>query len=415
MKISVFLVIILLVIFWYGIIPFAGAVYNRYKWRLFRQRFDKLRLRPLLDYNIYSRLEKEEKTFRFIGDLESITDRNTLWIRGENLTIPVSLAGAQAYLLPIHKGEDTPNNIDPGEELPERINWNKITTLTEGAKVYVGGSLVYQDDRRIFITTKEEPLTVIFFDGPDRSLTSRAISAGRNRNEYWNYITPYSLAIGALCLILIAVSYLHRPAFRLTVITAVVAVFIPLFPIIPPGVLLTAIHRRLLWQARKFMAYSDLARLPLRYFSKNTQLSDIKPSVKDVPDIQVSAEQAEENSPYYPDKQLSLLPDGETYAIFRRESLPKITEADKLPPIIPELAIPPNKSCYVFGALHEGEELPHEPGDPFATYGILPEKPDILSKRYATVSHILEIIAWLLLLLGIGANLYLAYLIPTLI
>ena len=208
MKISVFLVIILLVIFWYGVVPLAGVLINRNKWNRFRQHFDELRLRPVLDYHIYRQLETEEK-FRFIGGFESITDRKTLWIQGENLTIPVSLADAHTYLLPIQKGAGVHDHYEPGDEAaPERINWSRVTTLAEGAKVYVGGSLVFRDGRWIFVSTKEEPLIVIFFDGPDESLTSRVINAGRHGNEYWNRLTPYSLALGALCLLLLALSIL---------------------------------------------------------------------------------------------------------------------------------------------------------------------------------------------------------------
>jgi len=378
MEISILLVIIALVIFWYGIVPFAGAIFNRRKWKMFRQRFDEIRLRPILDYRIYRQLEKDKNMFRFIGGFESITDRKTLWIQGENLTIPVSLADAHIYLLPIQKGESVPDTLDPGEDAPEQINWSHATMLTEGTKVYVGGALVFRDEQWIFVSSKEAPLTVIFFDGPDRSLTSRAISAGRHRNEYWNGVTPYSLAIGVLCQIRIALSYLHRPAFRPMLITAIIAMFIPLFPMIPPGILFTTIFRRLSWQARKFMAYSDLARLPLRYL---TQLPD-------------SGWQG------------SQLPNGETYGMICRDSPPEAAPEGNIPPLIPGLTKSRNKTWYIFGVLNGADEIPVEPSDPFATYGVLPENPDLLSRRYKIISYTLDIVSWIILLLGIGVNIY---------
>ena len=411
MKISVFLVIILLVIFWYGVVPLAGAIINSYKWFLFRRRFDELRLRPILDYRIYRKLKKKEKKFRFIGGFESITDRKTLWIQGENLTIPVSLADAHIYLLPIQKGEGIKDIVDPGEEAPERINWNRVTTLTEGARVYAGGALVFRDERWIFVSTKNVPLIVIFFDGPDKSLTTRAISAGCHRNEYLNGITPYSLALGALSQIIIALRFLNRPAFRLTVITNIIAMFIPLFPMIPPGILFTTIYRRLSWQARKFKVYSDLARLPLRYLTP------------------ISGAQTYNNIPYarQPDShnpapfannsgwQGSLLPNGEPYGMICCDSPPAAMQEGKIPPLIPELTKTRNKTWYIFGALHKGEEIPVEPNDPFATFGVLPEKPDLLARRYAMASYTLDVIAWIVLLLGIGLNIYFVRLILTLL
>jgi len=384
---SVFIVIVLLVVFWYGLVPFVGALFNRHKWNQFRRRFDELRLRPILDYRIYRQLKAEDTVFRFIGGFESITDRKTLWIQGENLTIPVSLADANIYLLPIQKGEGVPAAFDPGEELPERINWSRVTTLAEGARVYVGGALVFREGRWIFVSSKEKPLTVIFFDGPDRSLTTRTISAGRHRNEYWNEVTPYSLAMGAVCQILIALSYLHRPSFRPMVITSIIAMFIPLFPMIPPGILFTTIFMRLSWQARKFMAYSDLARLPLRYLTPQ------------------------------PDSgwQGCQLPDGEAYGMIRRDSPPEITQEGNVPLIIPGVIKSRNKAWYVCGALRGDDELPVEPADPFATFGVLPGKPDLLSIRYKIASHTLDIVSWIILLMGIGLNIYFIRLILTLL
>jgi len=393
MRISVFLVIILLVVFWYWLVPIAGAVINRIKWNKFRQHFDELRLRPVLDYRIYRQLEMEEKKFRFIGGFESITDRKTLWIQGENLTIPVSLADAHTYLLPIQKGEGIPDILDLGDETPEKINWNRVTTLTEGARVYVGGSLVYQDERWIFVSTKEEPLIVIFYDGPDRSLTTRTINAGRSRNEYWNGITPYALALGALCLFLVALSFLERPAYRMTVITSVIALFIPLFPIFPPGILLTILFRRLSWQACKLKIISDMARLPLRYLNPK---SIAETSAGQTTEDSTSAE----NNGWLG----SQLPNGETYTMICSNSLPREVQKGIIPPIIPELSKSRKKTWYLFGVLHDGDKIPVEPGDPFATFGFLPENPNILSRRYAIKSYTLDIIAWIILILGIVIN-----------
>ncbi|MDR0878294.1 MAG: hypothetical protein LBN21_09585, partial [Treponema sp.] len=207
----------------------AGAFFSRRSWRKFRRRFDELRLRPVLDYEAYRRLEGGGGDYRFTGGFESVTDGHTLWIRSDNLTIPVALSDAKTYVLPMQEGNSALESFDPGEEAPERIRWDRVSALAEGAKVFVGGTLVLQDQRWTFVSTKETPLLVIFYDGSDRSLAIRAIRAGRDKNEYWNTVTPYALIAGALCLISIAISFLSRPAFRLTVIVSLIAVFIPLF------------------------------------------------------------------------------------------------------------------------------------------------------------------------------------------
>jgi hypothetical protein len=242
----------LVVIFWYALVPIAGGFFNRYKWKKFRNQFNTLRLCPSLNYCQYRQLDSSGGIFRFSGGIESITDGHTLWVKGDDLTIPVSIAKTKCFLLPIHDGEGFP-------EAPQQIRWNRVSTITEGAKVFIAGCIKKQNDRLSFVSTKELDLMVIFYDCPDTDLASEIIRAARTRGEYWNNITPVSLAIGALTLIYIAASYLGRPAFRLTVICALSAVFIPVLPVFPPGILLTYFYRRLSWDSRKLRANYDLA------------------------------------------------------------------------------------------------------------------------------------------------------------
>jgi hypothetical protein len=338
---------------------------------LFRRRFDDLRLYPILNYGICRRLEKEGGVFRFIGGLESVTDGHTLWIQGEDLTIPAALADAQTYLLPLKEGAQNIESFDLGEEAPEKIRWDRVSALAEGARVFVGGALAFRDKRWSFVSSRETPLLVIFFDGSDRSLTARAIRAGRHRNEYWNALTPYAMIIGAICQILIALSFLSRPAFRLTVITALIALFTPLLPLIPPGVLFTVLYRRLWWQARVFRAFRDLARLPQKYLA--------------------------------PGQESCTLPGGELYGPIRYKVLPPAVKEGKVPLLIPEQK---TGEWYIFGALNSGHDMPSEPRDPFATFGALPGKPEDLARRYTFKAYTLEIISWLALLSGIGLNIF---------
>jgi len=360
----------IIVAIWYGILPIAGAFYSRNKWKVFRNRFDCLRLAPILDYRRYRQLEGEGSVFRFTGGIESITDGHTLWVKGDDLTMPVSLEKTKCYLLPVHDGEGIP-------EAPEQIRWNRVSTLTEGAKVFIGGQLKTQNNRLSFCTTKEKPLMVLFYNCPDSELTGAIIRAARTRNEYWNSLTPVSIVIGALTLVYMAASFLNRPAFRLTVISTLVAIFVPVLPVVPPGILFTVLYRRLTWHARNFRAYWDLARLPLRHLP--------------------------------PDRQSALLSTGEKYGYLILNSLP-----DAIPWLIPEIQKKVSKNnLYFFGILDagaagaiSGEEpvLPQRSKDPFVSFGILPADPANLARRYAIRAYTLEALAWFILLLGIGMN-----------
>jgi hypothetical protein len=215
-----------------------------------------MRKSPLLDYRKYRQLGCSGNIFRFSGSIESITDGFTLWVRGEDLTIPVSLANTKCFVLP----NDSENGLP---RAPEQIRWNRVSTLAEGSKVFIGGQLELKDNRLIFDSTKELPLTVIFYSCPDTKFASSIIRGARTHNEYWNNITPVSLVLGALILVYIAASFVDRPAYRLTVIIALVAIFIPILPVFPPGFLLTVIYGRFTWAARKLRAYWDLAHFGL--------------------------------------------------------------------------------------------------------------------------------------------------------
>ena len=115
----------------------------RRSWRNFRRRFDALCLRPILDYAACQSTPPEGGLYRFTGGFESLTDGQTLWIRSDILTIPIALKGAHIYMLPLPEGgSESPLSFDLGEESPTRIRWDRISTLTEGAKVFVGGLLV---------------------------------------------------------------------------------------------------------------------------------------------------------------------------------------------------------------------------------------------------------------------------------
>jgi hypothetical protein len=380
------LVIIGLMIFWCGLAPVAGAFVIRRSWRIFRRRFDDLRLRPLLDYAAYSGYAAlggsaeggstllEENVFRFLGGVESLTDGHTLWVRSDTLTIPVSLTGAMIYMLPVSEKGETPGFFDPGAEVPQRIRWDQVSTFTEGAKVFVGGALSRKDERWSFIPTKEFPLMVIFYDGPARTLANRVIRAGRHRNEYFNPITPYAYILNAFSQILIAFSFLSRPAFRLTVITAVIAIFAPLFSLLPPGVLLTVLYRQLWWRAKIFRAYRDLAMLPMKYLGSSRR---------------------------------GRLPDGEAYGSARIDTLPAQKEGEAIPLLIPERHAKRSEGWTVFGALPADIDqpmLPVQPQDPFGTYGALPGEPDALARRFNLAAYGLEIMGVLLLLIGISLN-----------
>ena len=394
MRLLDLLVIGSLALFWYALVPIGGAFWERRRWRRFRQRFDELRFNPILNYTYYS--QGNEGRFRFFGGFESVTDGHTLWLRGADLTISVSLAGAQTYMLsmqgpasasfPGERAQGMADALYPENEAPVPVKWNQISALTGEARVFVGGQLLSQDNRLAFASVRDFPLLVIFFTGQDRMLTPQAIQAGRNKNEYWNRITPYSFILGAFSFVLLAFSYIRRPLFRLTLISAFSAAFIPLFPLIPPGFLFTLVYRWLWQRARSLRVYRDLATLPVKYFPGDTALR--------------------------------VLPDGDIYAKLQVAPGASSPVQEHIPLVIPAQEGTPADGWYCFGALdaplpESGGELPplREPRDPCATFGAVPGNPEGLARKFTIKAYMMETVSWVFLLGGICVNILIAGLI----
>jgi hypothetical protein len=193
------------------------------------------------------------------------------------------------------------------------------------------------------------------------------------------------LVVGALFNIIMAISFLSRPAFRLTVIVSLIALFVPAYPMIPPGLLFTVIYSRLAWRSRILRAYRDLARLPLRYLAL--------PKGKAL-------------------KENCLLPNGELYGFACSAELPPQAQEGKIPLLLPEFTKALGSGAsqgglwYIFGALRPGEEMPVQPIDSFATFGILPGRPDLIARRCEVAAYLMEFTAWLILLAGIALNIF---------
>ncbi|MCA1754453.1 MAG: hypothetical protein LC641_07140, partial [Spirochaeta sp.] len=212
-------IILLVGTLFYVIVPGFGAFAVRKEWRIFRrQMLDRDGL-PVLSYRGVREHEGRELqmlgSYKFYGALEAIEDDNIIWLRSGSLSVAVEMRDVRLYMLPT---EDFGVTIqDAGGELPDRtpsvLRWHRMTSLTEGSKMYVAGSVARKAGRAVFLASRSDPLLVVMYDGPDDTVVRRAIWCGRQRNEYWNQLTPLSLAGGILTLTVLA--YLAiRPPFE---------------------------------------------------------------------------------------------------------------------------------------------------------------------------------------------------------
>lgn len=227
---------------------------------------------PLLNYQLSRTPSETPHLYRFLGAIEAVSNEGILWVRSEGLTAAVSMNRARIFLVPPEDAEDG---------FLQRLTWRQLPLILEGSKIFIGGPYCSKDGRKIFCSTKEHPLIVLLFEGDEQNLVYRVLAAARQPNEYWNKITPYSLVLGMFSQLLIAASYSGRPALRLTALTALASVFIPIMPLLPPGVLFTSFYRRWWRRARHYRAYRDM----LEFFKEHNPTGDTEMLTEMVPAI----------------------------------------------------------------------------------------------------------------------------------
>lgn len=329
----------------------------------------------MLDYRAAESIGSDGRDHRFFGGFESVAGQ-MLWMRGETLTISADLTDARLFLLPAESEADSAE--DGG--MPRPIKWSQVAALSEGAKIFVGGKVRCVDGRARFQADRRSPLLVILYDGSERSLLMRAVRAGRQKNEYWNPATPFALAIGVFSQLMMALSYVNRPALSAAFTAALTGAFGPLMPFLPPGLLLTALSRGAWRRGRAYRALRDLARLPL---------------------LHLRGGQGE-----------TILPDGSRYALRRMDEARFSSEGSAVPRLPAEAAHDSGREeWFCYGRPSDDGERIEEPRDPSALFAALPAAPEALAAEYSVRARFLEIAAGAALAAGTAINAMLAYLL----
>ncbi|OHE66847.1 MAG: hypothetical protein A2001_14225 [Treponema sp. GWC1_61_84] len=373
------LAVLALAAFWFAAVPVAGAFVVRRSWRHFRRRLDDLRLSPILDYRASCSLDSAGSDFRFFGDFESVTDGRILWARSDNLTVPVELDRAAIYLLPAADETDDGNeraSFDMDGSPPEKIRWDRVASLSEGAKVFIGGKARDESGQVRFSSEGTEEILLILYDGNERSLISRTVKAGRQKNEYWNSSTAYAIVLGSFSELILALVYSKRPALGAASSAALAAAFIPLLPLLPPGLVMTGLYRRLWRKGRAFRTFRDLVRMPLRHLEGMRETK---------------------------------LPDGSRYGWRELGNALAPTEGEGVPVLPPGADPAAEEEWRCYGMIDDDGTI-RAPRDPGAIWAAVPGDPAVLSGRYEVMARLLEIGAMAALLAGIAANSVLAWL-----
>ncbi len=258
-----------------------------------------------------------------------------------------------------------------------------MSTLTEGTRLVVSGALYSERGHPVFRWGKGDPLTVVLFDGDERTILRRSIWAGRQQNEYWNQFTPISLLGGSVMLFVVAYYLSRLPMLRVAALLALAVGLSPVLPFVPPGVVFVLLYRVLWRNGRMRRAMRDLLMLPTRYFDRSALASR------------------------------TLLPDGE---ICSMETAATLAEALRLAPGAKVRAPSPAdvskvRRYSVFGRETDDDGVRRliRPSDPFAEHLIIPGDPWELARKSRIRARVFELTAVTAFAVGFAGNLILVF------
>lgn len=262
---------ILVFLLFYVILPLFGAFMVRRKWRFFRKQVVAASLSREVSYSNPDRTSSGLiGCYNFTGELQAIQNDSSIWLNNGKITVRAEMKGVKLYLLPTSQAIENEDRIEENkamlpQDMPKRIGWESVYSLTQGTGILLFGQIFMENGTPVFRQSEQNPLLVIIYDGKKESILRRSIWSGRQLNEYWNSITPFSLLAGSFSLFVLAYIKFMRPESGGTAILLVVMSLFPLVPFLPPGLFLYFVFRRLWRSGRYLRGERDLLRLPLRF------------------------------------------------------------------------------------------------------------------------------------------------------
>lgn len=239
----------------YLVVPGLGAVLVRARWRRFRSAVEHAANLPVLDYELTHRAEDTNVEATLWGRLEAVQGESGIWVGDGNISLLVDLEHIPLYLIP--HGPSATSRLP--DETPRVLYWSELSALVEGTPMMVSGTVTVRYGSLVMVGARDRPPLVIIHDCNAAEVIGRALWTGRQRNEYWNHITPISLVAGSLASMLWALSAMSFS--RLQAVFAFVAALVPILPLFPPGVLGFYWYRRLWRDARRIRAQRDVERV----------------------------------------------------------------------------------------------------------------------------------------------------------
>jgi hypothetical protein len=138
------------------------------------------------------------------------------------------------------------------------LRWERAGVLPEGLGVLVIGRVRQEPGLPVFTAELGRKPLVIFFDGDPTTATARAIWFGRQRNEYWNDVSPISFLTGFVALLALAFFGFRSVEIQFMAVISAGLSLLPFLPLMPPGIVGFFVYRRLWRQGRTLRARRDL-------------------------------------------------------------------------------------------------------------------------------------------------------------
>ena len=237
------------------LIPGMGAYAVRQRWRIFRGRVMKSLALPVYHPGRSMIAADQALECRFYGILEAVEDNDRLWVRDNQSSVAVEVHRSQVFMTPVGSEVDWDSlYVDSMRSL----RWERSGVLPEGLGVFVAGTVRLKGGLPSFGGEPGEDPLVIFFDGDPATVLTRAIWFGRQRNEYWNDVSPISLLTGFVALLALALFGFRDEASLYVAVFSAAFSLLPFLPLLPPGIIGFFLYRRLWRQGRTLRARRDL-------------------------------------------------------------------------------------------------------------------------------------------------------------
>lgn len=259
------IILIFIPLIFYLLIPALGAFHVRSIWRKFREKMINSSFYPICGYDDII-ASKREGYYRFFGEIEAVQSEGFLWVRNDNLTISVKMENCHIYMIPTEKKKNT--------QMPIKLSWNRVFSIAEGSAIYICGDVKVIEGRSVYSGSRKDPLIVIIYDGESETLLERSVSCGRQNNEYWSFLTPWSIAVGGIISLILLDMMIKASVSSTVLLLGVIVAALPIIPFIPPGCLLFYLYSCLWKKGRLCRSDRDLIRLPLRFESRNVSDPD---------------------------------------------------------------------------------------------------------------------------------------------